>query len=177
MFQVYLNLGSNIGDRLKYLSDAIESINRFAPVDDISSVYETEPKGMINSNDFLNVEIKIKTFLFPVELFASLKKIEFNIAKRKHQHMQPREIDIDITLYDGYTYEDNTLQVPHPRYRFRRFVLEPLYEIAPTLVDPSTNLTIGALLRRCKDDKRVTRTNLTLNIISIHKRSLLDTIT
>jgi 2-amino-4-hydroxy-6-hydroxymethyldihydropteridine diphosphokinase len=163
MYRVFLGLGSNLGDRLEYLSRAVEEINTFAPIQSISSVYETEPVGMDTENRFYNLVVEVETGLQPARLLRRLRSIEKKLGRRGRTHMMDREIDIDILLYDGIAYEDAIVRVPHPQLDQRRFVLEPLREIAPLVVHPLRNQTIASLLRLCRDTAVVTRTDLRLH--------------
>ena len=158
MFRVYLGLGSNLGDRLEYLSRAVQEIGSIVSANSISSVYETEPVGMESDTPFYNMALGVDTPFYPPELLLHLKKIERKLGRKRGSHMQPREIDIDILLYRGYMYEDPMVQVPHPFLEHRRFALEPLNEIAPTAIHPQLNKTIASLLRECRDRAMVSRT-------------------
>jgi 2-amino-4-hydroxy-6-hydroxymethyldihydropteridine diphosphokinase len=160
MFRVILGIGSNVGDRLAFLRKGVEAIGERWTIHAMSAVYETEPIGMeMEALNFYNMVADIETGLFPAELLKDLKKIEASLGRKLKTHRMPREIDIDIELYKGYSYEDNSVKVPHPELENRRFVLEPLYDIAPTLVHPVSGKTIGTLLRQCTDRSRVIRTD------------------
>jgi 2-amino-4-hydroxy-6-hydroxymethyldihydropteridine diphosphokinase len=158
MYSVLLGLGSNIGDRLDYLSKAIEEISAIVTVTSVSSVYETEPVHMDSVDPFLNMAIAIQTPDDPPLLLVKLKKVEKKLGRRVPVHNEPRIIDIDILLYRGFAYDDHTIRVPHPAMHHRRFVLEPLNEIVPTAVHPIFEKTIASLLRTCADRHRVVRT-------------------
>ncbi|MBI5475181.1 MAG: 2-amino-4-hydroxy-6-hydroxymethyldihydropteridine diphosphokinase [Ignavibacteriales bacterium] len=162
MYQVFLGLGTNLGDRLENLSRAVDEITKIGPVDAISSIYETEPVGMEHGDNFLNMVLSIKTSNDPPLLLVQLKKIEKKIAGKTHHHMEPRIIDIDILMYRGLAYDDHTVNVPHPRMHLRKFVLEPLNEIAPTSVHPTLEKTTAALLRQCRDKNQVVKTDYQL---------------
>jgi 2-amino-4-hydroxy-6-hydroxymethyldihydropteridine diphosphokinase len=158
MYQVFLGLGSNVGERLQYLDSAVADVSAIARVLALSSVYETSPVGMESQNDFYNMAIEIETPMHPPELLKALKKIERKLGRRSSVRMHDREIDIDILMYRGLEYEDSTVKVPHPQLEHRRFALEPLAEIAPTAVHPVLEKTIATLLRQCHDVGRVERT-------------------
>jgi 2-amino-4-hydroxy-6-hydroxymethyldihydropteridine diphosphokinase len=162
MYQVYLGLGTNLGDRIENLSRTVDEITKIGPVDAISSIYETEPVGMEHGDSFLNMVLSIRTSDDPPLLLVQLKKIEKRIAGKIHHHMEPRIIDIDILLYRGLAYDDHTVSVPHPQLHLRKFALEPLNEIAPTAIHPSLEKTIAALLRLCRDKNQVNKTDYQL---------------
>lgn len=158
MYNVYLGLGSNLGNRLENLSHAVEEITQIAAVHSISSIYETEPVNMDEGGDFYNMAMGISTVDDPPLLIVKLKRIEKKLGRNIPSHNEPRMIDIDILLYRGLAYEDHTIRVPHPELEQRRFALEPLNEIAPTAVHPILEKTVATLLRHCRDRHKVERT-------------------
>lgn len=168
MYQVFLGLGSNLGARLENLSRAVEEIKTIANVDAISSIYETEPVGMDSGILFYNMVVGIHTPNDPPLLLTQLRKIERKLGRKHSVQYEPRTIDIDILLYKGLAYEDHTVTVPHPGIQHRRFVLEPLCEIAPTAIHPSLEKTIASLLRSCNDTHRVIKTDIQVNLIKLH---------
>lgn len=168
MYQVYLGIGSNLGNRLENLSHALEEIASIATIEMISSIYETEPVDIEKSDNFLNMAISVRTEDDPPLLLARLKKIEKKLGRRQKTHLEPRTIDIDILMYRGFAYEDNTVKVPHRELANRRFVLEPLCEIAPTAVHPTLEKTIASLLRNCRDQHKVIKTEYQINLSVIH---------
>ena len=163
MYHVFLGLGSNLGDRLKYLNSAVLEIQTFAEIERVSSVYECEPVEMDSTNLFFNIALGIRTLHQPQGLFLRLKEIEKQLGRNSAEHGKDRTIDIDILLYRGLSYYDDDLNVPHPRIELRRFVLEPLNEIAPTEIHPIVDKTIAVLLQSCKDRCVVVHTTHTLN--------------
>ena len=163
MYRVFLGLGSNIGDRIGYLTKTIQEINDLTPVRSTSPVYETQPVGLESEHSFFNMVIEVETILQPAELIRRLKSIERKLGRRTASHMRDREIDIDILLYDGFSYSDEVVRVPHPQLEFRRFVLEPFKDIAPLVVHPTRNQTIASLLRLCRDASRVVRTDIRID--------------
>ena len=158
MYRVFLGLGSNVGDRLKYLSKAVDEIKSVAIINSLSSIYETEPVGIQSTEMFYNMVVCIETTDRPSELLIKLKQIEKKIGRKLSGRLLDREIDIDILLYRGWSFEDATVRVPHPELEHRRFVLEPMNEIAPTALHPILGQTIASLLRQCRDHSRVMRT-------------------
>ena len=145
---VYLALGSNLGNRLENLKRAVSMLNvGGVTVENISSVWETEPVGFADQGWFLNIVVKATTHLIPLQLLASIASIEQDIGRKRVIQNGPRTIDIDILLYGRTVIDTPTLTIPHPRLHERRFVLEPLCEVAPTLRHPALGKTISSLLK------------------------------
>jgi len=116
-----------------------------------SSLYETEPQDVRDQRWFLNMVAECRTELFPVQLLGRLKKLELQLGRKRTIPKGPRTIDIDIILYGSAIVRTPTLEIPHPRFRERRFVLVPLAELAPDLRDPVSRKTIAALLAGVRD--------------------------
>ena len=114
-----------------------------------SSLYETEPQDVRDQPWFLNTVIEVETNLFPKQLLARIHKIERELGRKRTVPKGPRTIDIDILLYGSFVIETAQLQIPHPRMTERRFVLEPLQEIAPGLRHPVTKKTVSEMLSNC----------------------------
>lgn len=147
MNRAYLSLGSNLGDRDANLSEAIERFEKVGiHVTRRSSIYETEPQDLRDQPWFLNQVIEIETDTSPHRLLAVTQKIERDLGRERVVPKGPRVIDIDILLYSNEVIQTSELEIPHPRLAVRRFVLEPLAELAPDLVHPVTNKTIRELL-------------------------------
>ena len=128
---VYIALGSNMGDRYTHLSQAIELLQAHPAieVEDVSSVYETDPVGYTEQDQFLNLVIKISTNLLPQELLMVTQKVENELGRKREIKWGPRTIDLDILLYNHENIEAENLIVPHPRMFERAFVIVPLMEI------------------------------------------------
>jgi 2-amino-4-hydroxy-6-hydroxymethyldihydropteridine diphosphokinase len=142
---VYLGLGSNLGDRLIYLAYAIELIdgNRDCSLIKCSSIYETTPYGSSEGNNYYNAVIQIKTSLSPSDLLLLMKQFETKAGRRlDEKKWSDREIDIDILFYNNFIYNNEKLNIPHPEILLRDFVLIPLLEIAPDFIHPLTNQKI-----------------------------------
>ena len=133
---VYLALGTNLGDRLANLKQAISSLTPQLDVKAKSQVYETPPWGFEDQPKFLNQVIKAKTYLDPEPLLKHLKRLEVALGRKESFLNGPRLIDIDILFYDELVVDKPSLVIPHPRLHERGFVLLPLMEIAPDLVHP-----------------------------------------
>ncbi len=122
-----------------------------------SSVYETEPVGGVDQDLFLNLVCQVETRQAPASLLATCLEVESSLGRSRNIVMGPRNIDIDILFFGREIVRRRDLQIPHPRYRNRRFVLVPLNEILPCFKDPITGRRPDELLRLCPDRTRVTR--------------------
>jgi 2-amino-4-hydroxy-6-hydroxymethyldihydropteridine diphosphokinase len=155
---IYLSLGSNVGDREANLRAAIAALEGAGVcVRLVSSLYETEPVDFLEQPWFLNCVVEGETELKPLALLRALREIEVKMGSKKLIAKGPRLIDMDILLYGEETINTSELQVPHPRMMHRRFVLEPLAEIAPKLQHPSWSGTVTDLLARTPDRSVVRR--------------------
>ena len=143
--RVAIAIGSNIGDRQGNIAAAIHKLRSIVAIDRISSVYETKPVGFTEQPDFLNLACTGITELAPRHLRDALAKIERQIGRRFSVPLGPRAIDLDLLLYDDLVMRDDECTVPHPGLSSRAFVLVPLAEIAPSLVDPLSGKTIAEL--------------------------------
>ena len=147
MKTAYLALGSNIGDREANLRDAVRRMeSEGIRVVARSSLYETVPQELLDQPSFLNAVVEVETDLFPMQLLARVQQIERAMGRRRVTPKGPRNIDIDILFYGRAVIGTAELEVPHPRIAQRRFVLEPLAEIAPDFRHPVTGKTAGEML-------------------------------
>ncbi len=142
---VYLSLGSNVGDRVAQLRDALARLSVIGHVVAVSSVYETEPVEFTQQPWFLNCAVVLETDKTPQQLMSVILGIEEEMGRRRVQKKGPRSIDIDILLFDDTIMESKELTIPHPAMHQRRFVLEPLAEIAPEVLHPPLKKTIREL--------------------------------
>jgi 2-amino-4-hydroxy-6-hydroxymethyldihydropteridine diphosphokinase len=132
MSRVFLGLGSNQGDRWKLLREAVASLPDVVAV---SPVYETDPVGgPPGQGPYLNCVVELATELKPRQLLGICHRLETAAERVRHERWGPRTLDVDILLVEGTTVGDPDLQIPHPRMRERRFVLEPLRDLAPEMV-------------------------------------------
>ncbi len=143
--RVYLSLGSNMEDRSANLKSAIGQISQLGKIAALSSLYETEPVEFINQPWFLNCTVALDTEDSPDNLLNAVLAIEQAMGRHRIQPKGPRKIDIDILLVDEICVNTATLTIPHPAMHERRFVLEPLAEIAPQARHPVLNKTIQEL--------------------------------
>jgi 2-amino-4-hydroxy-6-hydroxymethyldihydropteridine diphosphokinase len=141
----YLSLGSNIGDRAAQLQDALTRLSAAGRVVAVSSFYETEPVEFTQQSWFLNCAVALETAKTPQQLMAAILVIEVQMGRRRAQNKGPRSIDIDILLFGDTIVDSTELTIPHPAMHQRRFVLEPLAEIAPEVQHPVLKKTIREL--------------------------------
>ena len=151
----YLGLGSNLGEREKNLRQALTLLSLKVNLDEVSSLYETEPVGYKEQPLFLNLVCRITTNSSPEELFRLAKNIETRMGRVPSFPNAPRIIDIDILFYDNKIIATQNLTIPHPRLKDRAFVLIPLAEIAPNLVHPKLDKNITQLANDVKGQKGV----------------------
>lgn len=145
---VYIGLGSNLGDRMRYLASAVQRIaDACGRVTAESSILETKAVDFTDQPDFLNQVIRIETLLDPPLLLESLKRIETELGRNKTFPKGPREIDLDILLYDELALNTETLVIPHPEIPNRDFVMRHLIELDPGLRDPLTGIKYSELLK------------------------------
>lgn len=156
MFKYYLHLGSNTGDRSHMLSKALLAIeSKIGKITDKSSVYETEPWGLKEQENFLNQAIMVSTHKNVDEVFAISKEIESVMGSNKTVKWGPRSIDIDILYAGNQVLDTPELKIPHPQLYNRNFVLIPLMEIAGDFIDPVKNLSIEEIYDMCEDEGEV----------------------
>jgi 2-amino-4-hydroxy-6-hydroxymethyldihydropteridine diphosphokinase len=158
----YLGLGSNVRDRQANLREAVKRLeSEGIRVVRRSSLYETEPQELRDQPWFLNAVVEVGTDLFPLQLLACLQNIERAMGRRRVTPKGPRNIDIDILFYGRSVIHTADLEVPHPPIAQRRFVLEPLSEIAPEFQHPVTGKTAREMLAAL-EPQGVRRLNITL---------------
>ncbi len=133
MATAYLSLGSNLGDRRHHLAEAVSTLGD--SVRAVSPVYETEPVGGPVQASFLNIVVELDTALEPRELLSVCHRLESGAGRVRQERWGPRTLDVDVLLYDDLVVDTPDLQIPHPRMYDRRFVLAPLRDLAPDLVD------------------------------------------
>jgi 2-amino-4-hydroxy-6-hydroxymethyldihydropteridine diphosphokinase len=147
MTEVYLALGSNLGDRERNLSAALRRLEQLVRIEAVSSLYETDPVGPQDQPPYLNAACRGATGLQPRALLRHLQAVEYELGRRGAAHARwgPRPIDIDLLFYGDAVIDDGELHVPHPELTKRAFVLAPLAEIAPERTHPELSRTIASL--------------------------------
>jgi 2-amino-4-hydroxy-6-hydroxymethyldihydropteridine diphosphokinase len=147
--RVQLSLGSNLGDRVGNLRQALEELGAIPGVTvcKVSGFYETEPVGLIEQPWFINIAAEIETVLTPLELLNAAQTVEARLGRKPSLRWGPRTVDIDLILCEDRCIAEERLHVPHPRFRQRAFVLVPLVEIAPDARDPITGQTVAELAK------------------------------
>jgi dihydroneopterin aldolase/2-amino-4-hydroxy-6-hydroxymethyldihydropteridine diphosphokinase len=154
--QAYIALGSNIGDREKYLLGAVNKIknNNYCKVTNVSDFITTKPYGFEAQDDFLNGCLEMKTILQPKELLALMNQIEDEAGRERKIHWGPRTLDLDIIFYDDLIIMEDNLFIPHKEMHKRKFVLQPLAQIAPYAMHPVYNKYVIQMLDECSEEKQ-----------------------
>ena len=153
----YIGIGSNLGNALINCQHAVESLSLTAGVEitRVSPFYKTEPVGIENQNLFINAVVEIRTVLSARNLFQALQSIEKDMGRDREVKGGPRIIDLDLLFYGQEVIQDADLIVPHPEIQRRRFVLEPICEIASYLIHPDFGVSMRGLKDRLSDNKMV----------------------
>ncbi len=159
---VFIGFGSNMGNRVDLCDRAVTllSLLPHSQLLAVSSLYETEPvadAGAPGEGWFLNGVVQIETDVKPQSLLTVCREIERSLGRDIEHRAGPRTLDLDILLYGDRVFEEQDLTVPHPRLHLRRFVLEPLVELAPTLVHPVLKRTVSQLRAELTDSHQVRR--------------------
>lgn len=153
MNEVFLLLGSNLGDRFCFLRDAIVSIEKnIAPIVKASSIYETEAWGKTDEPNYLNQVVMIKTDLPAATILQKILEVERSLGRERKERWGSRTIDIDILFYGDQIITEENLTVPHPRLHLRRFTLEPLVEIDPDIFHPVLKQKVVELKNKLDDN-------------------------
>lgn len=165
MARALLSLGTSEGDKLQNLKTALELIKQNGTIINSSSVYETEAWGFSHSTTFYNMAIELETFFEPLHLLGNLLSIEINMGRSRTniKGYQSRRIDLDILFYDNLIINAGNLTIPHPKIQERKFVLEPLDEIATNFTHPILKLTVSELKKKCTDSLQVNRLKIILD--------------
>jgi 2-amino-4-hydroxy-6-hydroxymethyldihydropteridine diphosphokinase len=161
---IFIGFGSNLGDRVDFCDRAVTllSLLPHSQLLAVSSLYETEPvpdAGAPGEGWFLNGVVQIETDITPQSVLAVCREIERSLGRDTDHRSGPRTLDLDILLYGDRVFQEQDLTVPHPRLHLRRFVLEPLVELEPTLIHPVLKQTVTELLAQLTDNHQVRRMN------------------
>jgi 2-amino-4-hydroxy-6-hydroxymethyldihydropteridine diphosphokinase len=152
MNELVLVLGGNIGDRFHYLEKCVEMLEkRIGNIKKQSSIYETAPWGTSEQQDYLNQALVIETELSPFECLEKCLQIENELDRKRTVRWGERTIDVDMIFYNNLIINTKNLELPHPRYHLRNFVLVPLLEIIPNKTCPELDLKISEIAKNCKD--------------------------
>jgi 2-amino-4-hydroxy-6-hydroxymethyldihydropteridine diphosphokinase len=155
--RAYISLGSNVGDRLRALREALEALTagddlRVDFETGIASLYETSPVGgPMGQSAYLNSVVRVVTRLAPIELLQRLLAIEASLGRTRKIRWDRRVIDLDLLLYGGLVLDHRKLTLPHPRFHERRFVLEPLFDIAADVMHPTLGKTVSQMAAELRE--------------------------
>lgn len=149
----YIGIGSNMGNRRGFCEEALQKLAEFpeSDVEAVSAAYETAPIERSDQDWFINCVVKLRTTLSPNALLRACQGVEQSLGRKRTLRFGPRTIDLDILFYGDRVIDEPTLTIPHPRLHKRRFVLEPLSEIAPNLNHPLLKKKPGELLSGIAD--------------------------
>ncbi|MBW6515679.1 MAG: 2-amino-4-hydroxy-6-hydroxymethyldihydropteridine diphosphokinase [Candidatus Cloacimonetes bacterium] len=152
--EVYLSLGSNVGDRLQTIISAIEELQKHPKIFDLkaSRMYLTEPYGLAKQPDFINCAVRIETVLSARDILQEINIIEKDFGRRREIRWGARTLDIDILFFGNQVIQEPDLIIPHPQIHKRAFILQPLHELCPDLVHPVLHKTVRTLLENLTDN-------------------------
>jgi 2-amino-4-hydroxy-6-hydroxymethyldihydropteridine diphosphokinase len=148
MATIYLALGSNLDEPTRYITDSIELLHSTIHNIIRAPLYTSKAIGYTNQPDFINTAIRGDTDLEPVELLNFIKTVEKKIGRIERFRWGPREIDIDIIFYDNIILQIDTLSIPHSQFSKRDFVLQPLIDISPEIIDPKSKQSLSNILHK-----------------------------
>jgi 2-amino-4-hydroxy-6-hydroxymethyldihydropteridine diphosphokinase len=168
MKRVFLSLGSNLGDREENLREALRRLGHDAKLRllRLSSVYETEPMDLRTQPWFLNLAVEADAEGYPLQLLGWIGRIEASMGRKRAKVKGPRTIDIDILLFSSFIIDTPNLVIPHPRMTQRRFVLEPMVELAPDLRHPLERRSMRELLGEIKGQS-VKKSGVSISVDSL----------
>jgi 2-amino-4-hydroxy-6-hydroxymethyldihydropteridine diphosphokinase len=152
---VYIGLGSNLGDRVANLRDAVHRLGAIIRIERVSRLYVAAPLGYVRDDAYINAALHGTTTMTPIDLLGMLQQIEIAMGRRPGVQFGPRPIDLDMLFFDSIQTETYKLTIPHPRLAERAFVLKPLADIAPDMMHPVLYYTISQLLEDTEDAEQV----------------------
>lgn len=157
MKTVYLLTGSNVGNRLSYLKQAVWHLKQHESIElsELSAIFETAAWGKTDQASFYNQALQLQTDLLAEDLLDLVLRIEKELGRERKKRWGPRVIDIDIIFYGMEIVNKRDLKIPHPRMQDRRFVLAPLADISREIMHPVLQKNIGELLADCQDELEV----------------------
>ncbi|MDA3820471.1 MAG: 2-amino-4-hydroxy-6-hydroxymethyldihydropteridine diphosphokinase [Candidatus Delongbacteria bacterium] len=165
MSDIYLSIGGNLEDRLKNIGLSQQAISdKIGHILDFSPIYETEPWGFKHERHFYNQVLRVQSDLAPEQVLKRCLYIEKSLGRErnasKNKNYAGRTMDIDIIFYDDFIIDKPALQIPHPDFKNRLFVLIPLNDIAPDFIDPGSGKSIETLKENCSDTTSYKKTKL-----------------
>ena len=155
LFEIYLGIGSNLGDRESKIRFALCQLGKIIQIERLSKIYETAPWGYQNQPKFLNLVMKCTTGLSPKDLLNSCKSIEKEAGREVNFKYGPRALDIDILAYENLVIKDASLEIPHAMLHMRAFVLIPLKEIAPDWIHPVLQVSVSEMIEKLEAREEV----------------------
>lgn len=172
----YIGLGSNLGDRAGNILLAVRCmIEASFHVEKLSCVYETEPIGIESDLNFLNMAAEVHVEgIAATQMMARLLRIEYLLGRGDKSTKKPRTVDLDILLFGDVQMQTEFLTLPHPRLQERKFVLEPLVDIAPQAIHPALNVTMAELLRDCGDTSWTKRWDPNTGVEGVHSTACVE---
>lgn len=155
--QVYLGIGSNMGDKHRYLEEALKGLRAHPQVRNVvcSELIETVPYGGVEQEDFLNGAVELETLLTPWELLDFLHELEQRAGRERKIHWGPRTLDLDILFFQDCIVQERDLMIPHPDIENRLFVLEPLAQLCPYYIDPVSGKSVKQMLVECRKKNKI----------------------
>jgi len=159
MADAFIALGSNLGNRLHHLIASVDLLRSTEKIISIAPLYESSAYGYTEQPMFLNSAIMLQTTAEPLVLLERLKEIEKQVGRKQRIRWGPREIDLDIVFYDQLIMRNDRLTIPHPDFQNRRFVLQPLTDMAPGFISPLHQKTLLQLLNVCTDTTKLILTS------------------
>ena len=153
--RVYIGLGSNLGDRVAHLREAVHRLGAIITIERVSQLYVAAPLGYVRDDAYINAALHGATTMTPIDLLGMLQQIEVAMGRRPGVQFGPRPIDLDLLFFDSIQMETYKLTIPHPRLAERAFVLKPLADIAPDFMHPVLYYTMSQLLADAEDAEQV----------------------